>query len=81
MVRTTRTTSNAVDPEGKDRKNPTQLTTAGQTSAGALDPQGPVTREEFQTLMQELTQSRQELTQQIHANTELANQLNEERRK
>lgn len=31
--------------------------------------------------MQELTQSRQELTQQIHANTELANQLKEERRR
>ena len=77
----TRTTSIAANPEGRDRQNPKQLPSADQNAAGPSDPQGPVTREEFQLLMQELTQSRQHLTQQLRVTAELTNRLNHERRR
>ena len=77
----TRTTSTATDPKGRDRQNPVQLPPTDQNAAGPSDPQGPITREEFQLLMQELTQSHQQLTQQLRANAELTNRLNHERRR
>lgn len=70
---TNRTDSNAIDLEGRDRQNPIHLAITIQISARATDPQDPVIREEFKILMEELSQSYQQLTQQIRANTELAN--------
>ena len=77
----TRTTSNIGDQEGRDRQNPAQLQSTNQDAAGHTDQSGPVTRQEFQALLQELTQSRQQLTEQLRANAELTNQLNRQRRR
>ena len=67
----TRTTSTAADQGGRDRQNPVQLPPSNQDATGPSDPTGPVTRQEFQLLLQELTQSRQQLIEQLRANAKL----------
>ena len=55
----TRTTSNVGDQEGRDRQNPTQLQSTNQDAVGHTDQSGPVTRQEFQALLQELINPKQ----------------------
>ena len=77
----TRTTSNAVNQEGQDRQNPAPLPPPNQDAAGHSEPSGPVTRQELQLLLQELTQSRRQLEEQLRANAELINKLDRQKRK
>ena len=54
----TRTTSTAAGQEGRDGQNPAQQQPSNQDNTAHSDPSGAVTRQEFQMLLQELTQSR-----------------------
>src|SRR5574338_1154435 len=77
----TRTTSTAAGQEGRDGQNPAQQQPSNQDNVAHLEPSGPVTRQEFHMLLQELTQSRQQLAEQLRANIELTNQLNRQGRR
>ena len=72
----TRTGATATEQEGRDRQNPTQPPSSNQANTTHSDSTGLVTRQEFQVLLQELTQSRKQLAEQLRANIELTNQLN-----
>ena len=75
----TRTTSNAVNQEEQDRQNHAPLPPSNQDATGHSEPSGPVTRQELQLLLQELTQSRQQLAEQLRANAELINKLDRQK--